>query len=63
MYGAINSFKKGCHPRGNLVKDERADLLLQQLILFWVVDGRLKDIQLSHYHLSLMLISFRLLLS
>ena len=43
------------------MKDERADLLLQLLIVFWVIDGRLKDIQLSHYHLSLMLVSFRLL--
>jgi hypothetical protein len=46
-----------------LVKDERADMLLQQLILFWVIDGRLKDIQLSLYHLSLTLISFRLLIN
>jgi hypothetical protein len=27
LHGGINSFKKGYHPRNNLVKDENGDLL------------------------------------
>jgi hypothetical protein len=47
VYRGIIEFKMGCHSRSNVVKDQKADMLLRLSIVFWVMFGRLIDVQLS----------------